>query len=343
MLRNTLVYFFLLSLPVISFSQAIYSGGSGGGSGNSCYTQPSNAMLDLYSGGNADGYSSSCYTQPDNVAFNIYNGGSADGFSYTCYTQPDNVAFNIYNGGDADGFTYTCYTQPDNVAFNIYNGGSADGFSYTCYTQPDNVLYNIYSGGSSDGFAVVCIGAINVEVPLPVELLYFSAACNPADRMLHWSTASESNNDYFTLERSSNGTVFNSIGAVNGGGNTNQLMNYFFTDTDPLSGTAYYRLGQTDFNGNKNYLDVIASNCEKNPDEVSINPNPTHGTFQVSFVSALTSGEHKVTICNALGKIIFETSHANTTSIDLSGQPAGVYMLKIQSVEKTYNKKIVLQ
>lgn len=101
----------------------------------------------------------------------------------------------------------------------------------------------------------------SVQAPLPIELTSFTANCNNQE-VIKWSTASEMNNDYFTVQRSDDGTAFHDIGQVNGSGTTTQLHNYSFIDPQPVTGAAYYRLKQTDLNGQFSISAVIAGeNC----------------------------------------------------------------------------------
>ncbi len=89
--------------------------------------------------------------------------------------------------------------------------------------------------------------------PLPIELLFFKASCENNSTKLSWATASETNNDYFSVEKSQDGFTFENINNIPGAGNSNNTLFYSATDEKPFSGTTYYRLKQTDFNG-KLYL-----------------------------------------------------------------------------------------
>ena len=97
--------------------------------------------------------------------------------------------------------------------------------------------------------------------PLPIELLYFNAQCETSNTKLIWATASETNNDYFSVEKSHDGSTFENIGNVAGAGFSNTLLPYSLIDDNPYSDITYYRLKQTDFNGNFTYSDIISSSC----------------------------------------------------------------------------------
>src|SRR5204863_239315 len=90
------------------------------------------------------------------------------------------------------------------------------------------------------------------------EARYVAAPnCNNETVRLKWTTASELNNDYFTLERSGNGIDFNGLGRITGAGNNNNYQDYYFEDISPLRGINYYRLSQTDFDGRHEQLSTI--------------------------------------------------------------------------------------
>ncbi len=98
-------------------------------------------------------------------------------------------------------------------------------------------------------FGPFTLSSITTNNPLPVALLEFSARAEGGIVLLDWKTASEINNDYFTVERSSHGLHFDEILVVDGAGNSTRPLSYTATDEQPLSGYSYYRLKQTDFNG----------------------------------------------------------------------------------------------
>lgn len=100
------------------------------------------------------------------------------------------------------------------------------------------------SGSTGDGSA------------LPIELIYFNATPNQKTVDLTWATASELNNDFFTVERSIDGLTWEQILTVNGAGTTNQRTNYRDIDTRPAAGLSYYRLKQTDFDGKWSYSNI---------------------------------------------------------------------------------------
>jgi hypothetical protein len=101
------------------------------------------------------------------------------------------------------------------------------------------------------------------DAPLPVSLLYLRSTCYQEGITVYWATASEINNDYFTLERSEDGYSWTKIAQIKGNGNTNAVFNYVYKDLSAQSYTQYfYRLKQTDYDGTTVLLSTIAESCD---------------------------------------------------------------------------------
>ena len=106
-------------------------------------------------------------------------------------------------------------------------------------------------------------GAGDQTVALPIELLSFDAKKYQNNVKVNWKTASEINNDYFTVERSSDGENFDSVSEVDGAGNSTHTISYFLIDTDYKNGINYYRLKQTDYNGSETFSQIVAVDMTK--------------------------------------------------------------------------------
>jgi hypothetical protein len=110
--------------------------------------------------------------------------------------------------------------------------------------------------------------------PLPVELTAFNARLSNRRVFTDWTTASELNNDYFTLQRSADNVNFSTIAVVNGNGTTSQVHRYEYVDESPLSGMSYYRLSQTDFDGKITTFQTVAV-FNSTRSKFDIFPNPS--------------------------------------------------------------------
>ncbi|MES2689362.1 MAG: LamG-like jellyroll fold domain-containing protein, partial [Bacteroidota bacterium] len=163
------------------------------------------------------------------------------------------------------------------------------------------VQYTLAASTFNNGLS---IGANNN--PLPVELLRLSGAASKADAVLHWATATETNNKGFAVERSLDGKTFAQVDFVSGAGNSSRVNNYSYADRNIFATTqvVYYRLKQVDFNENYTYTDVVLVRVDQvvKP-QVVVYPNPVRDVLSVE-VDALTNGSATVTITDITGKLV---------------------------------------
>ena len=152
------------------------------------------------------------------------------------------------------------------------------------------------------------------SAPLPIELLTFTAKLNSDKNVdLNWATASEINNDYFTVEKSENGTDFEPLLHVDGAGNSTSVLHYHAIDENPYQGITYYRLKQTDFNGMYTYSEIRPVRIEtKAIATFQVFPNPASDFFYVKFDSETAS--KNLIIIDINGKVVKEIQTAEMHS-----------------------------
>lgn len=199
----------------------------------------------------------------------------------------------------------------------------------------------VISSAIVTAFGPFTLASSSINNPLPIELLSFTGNCNYQNVILKWSTATETNNDYFTIERSTDGITFTPIGTEKGAGNSSTIKNYSFTDNKLETETVfYYRLKQTDFDGKFEYFGIIAvENCEDGLSELVIYPNPNNGIFTVEG----SENKYELGIINVCGEILFhQKTQSKKSEIDLSNQPNGIYLLQIKSKNGTKSQKIII-
>jgi hypothetical protein len=183
--------------------------------------------------------------------------------------------------------------------------------------------------------------------PLPIKLLSFNAVCNDDKVSLNWATASEINNNYFTIERSKDAVTWEVVTTTPGAGNSNTLLYYSATDNQPYSGYSYYRLKQTDYNGDYTYSDIRSSSCEKEVNYlVTLYPNPASNNLNLQM-NIPESTEIEVKIINAMGQDLkFENFHIgqgnNIVSMDISALKPAIYILQIIPANKDYQNSNML-
>ena len=188
--------------------------------------------------------------------------------------------------------------------------------------------------------------AEDMAQPLPIELLRFDAIVNKEKKVdLYWATASEINNDYFTIERSKDGVQFEQLEDIQGAGNTLQLKNYRAVDPNPYSGVSYYRLLQTDFDGTQSHSEIRAVNIKLNQN-YTIYPNPLQEVLHI-VGNGSSKGRTTIEIIDALGRKVYYKQlemGENVNSIDItevSKFEAGNYFLNIQTFDEIFNFNLV--
>lgn len=105
------------------------------------------------------------------------------------------------------------------------------------------------SGEVQNQLGPFTLGSATAMNPLPITLLHFTAMAQGNTVRCDWATASEFDNDYFTVEKSANGVDFHAVGIVDAVGNSRALVTYDLIDPTPFAGLSYYRLRQTDIDG----------------------------------------------------------------------------------------------
>jgi hypothetical protein len=142
---------------------------------------------------------------------------------------------------------------------------------------------------------------------LPVELLFFETKCEQGEALINWSTATETNNSYFTLEKSFNGKDFSSIAIIEGAGNSNILNEYVFVDTENLEKRSYYRLSQTDYDGTTKVFQIITGQCansyNKEPN-IIVYPNPFEKELHILVEHWSYSNSVDLTLIDTKGSVI---------------------------------------
>jgi hypothetical protein len=187
----------------------------------------------------------------------------------------------------------------------------------------------------------------DITSPLPVDLLYFKAACNDKEVLLRWSTASEKNCKSFTIEKSTNGTDFEILTLVKGSGNSTSALSYSFEDRTSMGRNNYYRLSQTDYNGNVSIIsdllevrncsesDIFSVDLIDNPSEPSLLVNsPAQDNMQLTIfnIEGKLIHSEKIALEKGLSKIKLKTDHLD----------AAVYLVRIECNDQVLNKRILI-
>jgi hypothetical protein len=178
---------------------------------------------------------------------------------------------------------------------------------------------------------------------LPIELIYFNCSYNENSNSLSWTTASESNNDHFDIERSLDGLNFEVIGKKKGAGNSLTKTEYSFFDQNSPKGISYYRLKQVDFDQKYTYSEVC-SITNNGTEGVSFYPNPVRNDLTIDYYID-NSKPSNISVTDVLGKSIqVKTSFTDSKiTIDCSDLVDGIYFVKVTVGTKEVVNKFTVQ
>jgi cytochrome c peroxidase len=176
---------------------------------------------------------------------------------------------------------------------------------------------------------------------LPIELISFSVRLNSNNEaVLEWSTSSESNNHFFVLQKSKNGSLFEDIGRVETKGESSDIQQYFFIDKSPFQNLTYYRFKQVDRDG-KTFYSKINSLYKLQSEDVRIYPNPAI-VDQPIVIETTSTHPLNVEIFDLLGKKVMSTTSMSNQNVDLSKLDQGIYFYKISSLDVQSSGKLLI-
>lgn len=203
----------------------------------------------------------------------------------------------------------------------------------TFWTNPSLRFETISTTNEMTGF-----GKAPSFSTLPVELTSFSSICNENNTVsLEWTTVSEHNSDFYTLEKSRDGITWNELKKIEAAGYSNSLLNYSFVDASDISGTFYYRLSQYDIDGASKVYDIVSTNCSaENELAMVAYPNPSNGQFTLKIENA-HGGKYNISFKDLHGKEINQQCiqlENGTTILKLisTNLQQGVYLLQLIQV-----------
>ena len=175
---------------------------------------------------------------------------------------------------------------------------------------------------------------LNCLVPTPVELTSFTAKKQAKTSVLNWETATEINNELFTIEHSMDGRNFTAIEEVKGAGNSQTPIAYQALDRNPQNGINYYRLKQTDFDGTSNYSNTVSLTFTDLV-ELKVIPNPVAKNNILVEYHASESGNLSIEIIDITGKVMSlqefsAVAGKNNLTMDITTFNQGIYILRTQ-------------
>lgn len=266
------------------------------------------------------------------LSTSIATGSYNTGIGHPVYSPPQFASpFVTYTeGAGGDGWVSGLTVTAGQVYVLVIDNFSAN-------TTPFNLNWNLQNGATLD-----C-------TPLPVELIELSGQREGLHNILRWKTATETNADYFAIERSSDGINYQLIGEVSASGNSAVSQSYVYRDENPSLTSYYYRLKQLDYNGGFEYFGpVFIESPEEKPQFGAVHPNPLVNG-QATIKITVKKPEHFfVRLSDALGQPVktweIEVSEGgHELPVNLQDEPAGVYQLHftLPNGELLHTSKII--
>ena len=277
----------------------------------------------------------------------------ADGFQMNSSSKLRNEGvFNVYDLRMNTNTQVNTIGGIINIANDFEMSGTGSSFLTTGSTPPNcgAVIYggtfSFNSGAIIDSSSYVTpVGAPNgCASVLPIDLVSFTGKYQQGITKLRWTTAVEKNNEFFTLEKSSNGINFTPFATIDGAGNSQYVLDYSYTDEAPYSGVTYYRLKQTDYDGKYEYSAIIAVRTD---DLVfSVYPNPANDFITVeAMASNVDENSIKILLTDLQqASKNAEVQYKGTGEYQLptSSLLPGFYLLKVVYASSSYTTPVII-
>ena len=180
---------------------------------------------------------------------------------------------------------------------------------------------------------------IGVEGGLPVKLVSFEANKNENQALLKWSTASETNSEFFVIERSVSGATWETLDRVDASHESTSLKTYSYLDTKPNTGENLYRLKMTDSDDSFTYS-RIRSLSFGDAVQVILYPNPVSG--RLYFTSPVSDKIESVSLVNVAGQVVYQSSEITKEGMPINHLVAGMYSVRIKKTDGTMQLQKVI-
>jgi hypothetical protein len=233
-------------------------------------------------------------------------------------------------------------SQTDNIAAQHWNGTEWDPIHLPGAPAVTTGIGSVTTNGLTNFSPYVLVKTIR---PLPVRLLSFQANVRTGFVWLDWQIAQKVNNEVYTIQRSANGRTFEDIGVVR----SENQDRYEWVDKQPLEGVSYYRLKRQDDKGSIEFSQIEAVNLLTFVKEgMTVIPNPSNGEAVLIVLQSIPQEKGTLSITDALGRIVYETSLHTDTSGRANNQvrailAKGLYIVQVRTQSKIYQEKIVVR
>jgi hypothetical protein len=226
-----------------------------------------------------------------------------------------------------------------------FTGGTQSLFIADNLSGDKKLTFNSVSLTGSK-YVAVMNGAV---ASLPVEILYFEGKRLGSYVMLEWETMAEINNDYFIVEKSTDGENWEELLTVAGQGNTSEQTYYSQIDVNGCAGVCYYKLIQVDYDGQTEEIKVISLQTEGKTTEfnISVSPNPISQTANIAF-TAPEGGVFSLSVTTQTGQLLYSSKTMgnkgnNHISFDASMLSSGSYYFILEDENGNRTQQLVIK
>lgn len=223
--------------------------------------------------------------------------------------------------------------------------GTWHDWLYSATADPNSNKLSITLGGGEDYKEIWTLS--DDSDPLPIELISFSASCNVGVVDVKWTTASETNNNHFEIERSDDGQTFETVAEIDGANTSNLVIDYTASDDSPLAKIAYYRLKQVDYDGDYDYSSLVSVEPCAVAEELSL-----HEVFfdEVNISASVFSQSDQVMIIRLFdpqGRMVIDKRMKmkkgfNQIKVPVSLSNPGAYFFSIAGEFDMVSKKVLI-
>ena len=308
------------------------------------FEAPTNIPSTWISSGVAISTNNSCAGSMQSVVFN----GVGDALTTPLLVDPSDLKFLYLRSSNATAWTLIVEYATSLTGTWTTIGMITDATNVDClpFTHDLSALSNVYvrfRDARASGLNERYIDNVVVnQRPLAVSLMNFGAKGVGNSALLSWSTASESQNSHFLIERSEDGKNFSAIGTVKGSGTTSARQFYTFTDYLPSKTQNYYRLQQVDFDGKKTFSSIINFNFQAKKLKSKVFPTVVSDFVTLEFES---KDDAQIDVRDIFGRLISSQKAENTEGVNsfylnLNNAQNGFYFISVLTSDKMETHKI---
>ena len=273
------------------------------------------------------------------------NGDVATGTITVCFTSPVTVATAPSIVSLVDLSTGTPITD---LTF-ILTGIDQDGCAEYCYYVGGNKINNLFGDHHNYSFGLVFppAAACSEQSPLPVNFKSFTAARNKSLVTLKWTTASESNNLGFEIQRLIGSGSWQTVSFVYTqaiGGNSGSELSYSYSDVNSTKGVSQYRIRQVDIDQKSKFSEIRAVRGDGQNGKIIVYPNPAAAGGKINVVFEDAEGTRDASLIDINGRLVKQWKNITNNNLQIENVTPGLYNLKVivrETGEQTIEKIVV--